>query len=104
MTRPCTLDASVFLNAFNSAKEGHADSHRLLNLLQSQAIPLIVPTLVLPEVAATISRVRGNASLARTFAYQLSRLPNLPLGCRYQEKLHFRCVMVHLCKWNSYIR
>jgi predicted nucleic acid-binding protein len=79
MARPCTLDASVFLNAFNSAEAGHADSHRLLNLLQSQAIPLIVPTLVLPEVAATISRVRGDASLARTFAYQLSRLPNLLL-------------------------
>ena len=45
--------------------------------LQEQAIPIIVPTLVLPEVAATISRVRGNAVLARDFVSALSRLPNL---------------------------
>ena len=79
MARPCTIDASVFLNAFNLAEAGHADSNQLLTLLQRLAVPLIVPTLVLPEVAATISRARGDASLARTFAYQLSRLPNLML-------------------------
>ena len=79
MARPYTLDASVFLNAFNPAEAGHADSNRLLALLQAQTFPLIVPTLVLPEVAATISRARGDASLARTFADQLSRLPNLML-------------------------
>ncbi len=79
MARPYTIDASVFLNAFNPAEAGHADSNRLLALLQAQTLPMIVPTLVLPEVAATISRVRGDASLARTFADQLSRLPNLML-------------------------
>ncbi len=79
MARPYTIDASVFLSAFNSAEAGHVDSNQLLNLLQNQAIPMIVPTLVLPEVAATISRVRGDASLARAFADQLSRLPNLML-------------------------
>jgi predicted nucleic acid-binding protein len=74
-----TIDASVFLNAFNPAEAGHADSHQLLALLQAQALPIMIPTLVLPEVAATISRVRGDARLARAFASQLSRLPNLML-------------------------
>jgi predicted nucleic acid-binding protein len=79
MTRPFTVDASVFLNAFNPSEAGHAESRRMLSRLQAQAIPVIVPTLVLPEVAATISRVRGDAALARDFASALSRLPNLVL-------------------------
>lgn len=79
MARPYTIDASVFLNAFNPAEAGHAESNRLLALLQAQTLPIIVPTLVLPEVAATISRVRGDASLASTFADQLARLSNLML-------------------------
>ena len=79
MARPYTVDASVFLNAFNPAEAGHADSNRLLAHLQAQAAPIVVPTLVLPEVAATISRARGDAALARAFADRLSRLPNLIL-------------------------
>lgn len=79
MAGPHTIDASVFLNAFNPAEVGHAESNRLLAELQAQAVPLIVPALVLPEVAATISRVRGDAALAQAFADQLSRLPNLLL-------------------------
>jgi len=79
MAHPYTIDASVFLNAFNPAEAGHAESHQLLALLQAQALPIMVPTLVLPEVAATISRVHGDARLARTFADQLSRLPHVML-------------------------
>jgi len=79
MAGPYTVDASVFLNAFNPAEAGQAESNRLLALLQEQAIPIIVPTLVLPEVAATIGRVHGDAYLARNFASTLSRVPNLML-------------------------
>jgi predicted nucleic acid-binding protein len=77
MARPFTVDASVFLNAFNPSEAGHAESQRVLAWLHEQATPIIVPTLVLPEVAATISRARGDAALARDFASALSRLPNL---------------------------
>ena len=41
MAGPYTVDASVFLNAFNPGEIGHADSNRFLNLLQTQAIPSI---------------------------------------------------------------
>jgi len=40
-----TIDASVFLNAFNPYEVGHEESHRLLARLQEQAVPIIVPTL-----------------------------------------------------------
>jgi predicted nucleic acid-binding protein len=38
-----------------------------------------VPALILPEVAATISRTRGAIDQARAFAAALSRLPRLDL-------------------------
>lgn len=38
-----TIDASVFVNAFNPAETGHTDSRQLLFHLYQQAVPLIVP-------------------------------------------------------------
>jgi predicted nucleic acid-binding protein len=72
-----TVDASVFLNAFNPHEAGHKDSHCLLARLQEQATPIIVPTLLLPEVAAVVGRGREDEALARDFAVSLSRLPHL---------------------------
>jgi predicted nucleic acid-binding protein len=74
-----TLDASVFLNAFNPYEVGHQESHRLLEALQEGAVPIVAPTLLLPEVAAAVSRGRGDEDLAREFAAALSRLPHLVL-------------------------
>jgi len=72
-----TIDASVFLNAFNPYEAGYEDSNRLLAWLQEQAVPIIVPMLLLPEVAAAISRGREEEALAREFAASLSHLPHL---------------------------
>jgi predicted nucleic acid-binding protein len=77
MAQTYTIDASVFINAFNPAEVGHAESRRLLVQLRRQATPLIVPTLVLPEVSAAIRRGRGDEQLARRFSSALSRLPQL---------------------------
>lgn len=79
MAQTYTIDASVFINAFNPAEEGHADSHHLLSELRRQATPLFAPTLVLPEVSAAIRRGRGDEQLARRFSAALSRLPQLML-------------------------
>ena len=72
-----TVDASVFLNAFNPSESGHEESQRLLALLQEQSLPIIVPTLLLPEAAAAIGRGHGDAGLARAFVAALRRLPHL---------------------------
>lgn len=77
MASTYTVDASVFLNAFNPYGAGHEDSHRFLSLLQEQATPIIVPALLLPEVAAAVSRGRQDEALAREFAAALHRLPHL---------------------------
>lgn len=79
MAKTYTVDASVFLNAFNPYEQGHKASHDLLAHLQQHALPIIVPTLLLPEVAAAISRGRQDEVLAREFSLALSRLPHLIL-------------------------
>ena len=76
---PFTVDASVFLNAFNPYEAGHEQSHRLLARLQTEAVPIVVPTLLLPEVAGTIARGRQDPVLARDFSRAISRLPHVVL-------------------------
>lgn len=83
-----TVDASVFLNAFNPYEDGHEASRSLLARFAEDSIPLIVPNLLRVEVAAAVSRGRGDASLARRFADTLMRLPHLvviPLDDRLAE-------------------
>lgn len=79
MPRLYTIDASVFLNAFNPREEGHEASREVLRRLQAQGAPLVCPTLLLPEVAGAIRRGREDAGLAREFAATLRRLPHLIL-------------------------
>jgi predicted nucleic acid-binding protein len=77
MASTYTVDASVFLNAFNPYEAGHEDSRQLLALLQEKAIPIIVPTLLLPETSAAIARGRADAGMARQFTAALQRLPHM---------------------------
>ncbi len=74
-----TVDASVFLNAFLAHESGSAESASLLSRLRGEGASIVVPTLVLPEVAAAISRGRQDAAAARAFAGALERLPSLML-------------------------
>ena len=79
MPGPYTIDASVFLNAFIPSESGHSESKELLNRLRGEGVPMIAPTLLLPEAAAAISRVQNDPKLAIQFAEMLSRLPYLTL-------------------------
>jgi predicted nucleic acid-binding protein len=79
MPGPYTVDASVFLNAFNPREAGHAASKAFLGNLQSKAVPIIAPALLLPEVASAIRRGRDDAALARQFSRAIDKLPNLVL-------------------------
>ncbi|MDM8557987.1 type II toxin-antitoxin system VapC family toxin [Candidatus Parabeggiatoa sp. HSG14] len=72
-----TLDASVVLNAFNETEIGYTESNQLITQLVTQTIPIIEPSLVLVEVAATISRIHGDTILAQDFAIALQKLPQI---------------------------
>lgn len=79
MAGPLTFDASVFLNAFNPAEPHHAESAELMERVREGAVPLVAPTLVLPEVSAAIARATGDSGTARLFADHLRHLPGLVL-------------------------
>jgi predicted nucleic acid-binding protein len=76
---PLVIDASVFLNAFNPREAGHETSKEMLARLQANGVPLIAPTLLMPEIAAAIRRGQDNPNLARQFAITLTHLPHLTL-------------------------
>lgn len=54
-----TIDASVWVNATEVREVDHADSYAFLEIVGARALPVIVPTLVLVEVSATVGRLRG---------------------------------------------
>lgn len=72
-----TIDASVWVNGFDEREPNHASSRQLLHLLAVQDVPVVVPLLLLVEVAGAISRTRQNPSQAQSFATALSHLPNV---------------------------
>lgn len=74
-----TVDASVWVNSFDQQEVGYEDSREFLGLLAKQEMSIYVPTLVLVEVAAAISRTRGDISQAEAFANALSKIPKLHL-------------------------
>ena len=72
-----TVDASVWVNAFDQREPGHQVSRQFLEVVRGQAVPIIVPNLVLAEVAGAISRTRQAPAQAQAFAIALSRLPHV---------------------------
>lgn len=72
-----TVDASVWVNAFDQREPGHMVSRQFLEILQKQSVPTIVPNLLLAEVAGAISRTRRVPAQARAFAIALSQLPHV---------------------------
>ena len=82
-TRPIatryTVDASVFVNAFNPHEDGHAESLRILSAIQEREDPVIVPALLVPEIAAAVARATGDTAGAVEYARAAGALPHLTL-------------------------
>jgi predicted nucleic acid-binding protein len=79
MNSPLTIDASVFVSAFSPAEVAHGDSKAFMTKVREASAPVIVPTLVLPEIAAAIARGQGKPELGIAFALELINFPNLVL-------------------------
>lgn len=80
-----TVDASVWVNAFDQREPGHQVSRQFLEVVQRQALPVIVPNLVLAEVAGAIGRTRREPAQAQGFAMALSRLPHVTVRALDEE-------------------
>jgi predicted nucleic acid-binding protein len=74
-----TIDASVFVNAFNPHEEGHAESLQILAAIQERGDPVIVPTLLVPEIASAVARAIDDTAGARQYANATAALPHVTL-------------------------
>jgi predicted nucleic acid-binding protein len=72
-----TVDASVWVNAFDQREPGHLVSRQFLEVVRDQALPIIVPNVMLVEVAGAISWTRHAPVQAQAFATALRRLPHV---------------------------
>jgi predicted nucleic acid-binding protein len=73
------VDASVWVNAFEQREAGHAASRQFLELVRQRSLAIVVPTLVLAEVAGAISRTRQDPAGAQAFGQALSQLSGVTL-------------------------
>lgn len=72
-----TVDASVFVNAFNPHEDGHAESLAILAAIQEHGDPIIVPTLLLPEIASAVARASDDSAGAVQYADATAALSHL---------------------------
>src|SRR5712692_7251591 len=74
-----TVDASVFVNAFNPHEEGHAESLQILAAIAERGDPVIVPTLLVPEIASAVARASDDSVGAMQYAHAAVALSHLTL-------------------------
>jgi predicted nucleic acid-binding protein len=72
-----TIDASVFVNAFSPVEVGSDKSLVFILQLGKQNIPIIQPVLVLPEIAAALSRRQGSSEAALQLVKEIKSLPSI---------------------------
>lgn len=73
------MDASVWVSRLVAGDVHHARTRRWFERQDREASLLVVPALMLPEVAGAIARRTGDARLARRAMDRLLRLANLRL-------------------------
>jgi predicted nucleic acid-binding protein len=77
MNMPVTIDASVFVNAFMPIEPSHQASRKFMLRVHEQAIPIIVPFLVMPEISAALARGHCKPEAAKDFVLELKNPPNI---------------------------
>ena len=79
MKTQVTVDASVFVNAFSHDEDGSDASAEFLSQLRKDGVPLIQPTLFLPEVTASIARKQDDTETALELLHELKKFSKLTL-------------------------
>lgn len=74
-----TIDASVFVNAFNPHEKGHAESLQILAAIHERGDPVIVPALIVPEIASAVARASDDSAGALHYASATATLPHVTL-------------------------
>jgi len=74
-----TLDANIFVRDANPNDLDHADCRELLDKLHDMGLRVILPTIVLAEVAGSLSRAYRDPIRARVYTERLIALPHITL-------------------------
>ena len=74
--RLLTIDSSVFVSAARPSEIGNAESTAFLIWVRNTRPRLFLPTLVMAEVAAALSRTGSEPGLAQQYAMAVGQLPN----------------------------
>lgn len=74
-----TLDTSIFIRDIDPNEPEHQVCHALLEVLDRENIPVIVPNLLLAEVAASVSRTRRDPIRARIAAAAIAAFSHIQL-------------------------
>jgi hypothetical protein len=77
--RLLTIDSSVFVSAARQAEAGNTESASFLAWVRESRPRLFLPTLLMAEVAAALSRTGSAAGLAQQYALAIGQLPNTVL-------------------------
>lgn len=77
--RLLTVDSSVFVSAARSGEISNIESTAFLSWARPTRPRLFLPTLVMEEVAAALSRTGSTAALAQQYALSIGQLPNVVL-------------------------
>lgn len=64
------------MNAFNPHERGHAESLRILGAIQERGEPIIVPTLLIAEIASAAARASDDTRGALQYANATAALPH----------------------------
>ena len=67
------------MNAFNERELGHAESLQVLGAIQERGDLIVVPTLLVTEIAAAVARLDDDAARAMRYASTTATLPHLTL-------------------------
>ena len=67
------------MNAFNPHEDGHAETLAILAAIQQGGDPVIVPTLLLPEIASAVARASDDTAGAVQYVSATAALSHLTL-------------------------
>lgn len=72
-----TLDANIFVRDVDPREPGHDVCHALIQRLRLGGEPIVVPLLILAEIAGSVSRTRNDPMRARVFVEIVRDLPSI---------------------------
>lgn len=71
-----TIDSSVIVSSFLKHERYHKQAKEFLNKLFQKGETILLPEIVLPEVASAIARGTRNPEYAMNFCRELRKFPN----------------------------